>query len=37
VEFGCVARVSEEYAASVFRMKVIGMRIHSGYMGKVTG
>jgi len=37
VEFGYVANVPDEYAASVFRVKVIGMKIQSGYKGKVTG
>ena len=37
MEFGCVANVRDEYAASVFRAKVIGMKIQSGYKGKVTG
>jgi len=37
VEFGCVANVPVEYTASVFRVKVIGMKIQSGYKSKVTG
>jgi hypothetical protein len=34
MEISCTANVSEEYAASIFRVKVIGMRI---VIGKVTG
>ena len=37
MEFGCVAIVPDEYAAPVFRVNVIGMKIQSGYKGKVTG
>lgn len=37
MEFGCVANVPDEYAASVFRVKVTGMKIQSGYKGEVTG
>lgn len=37
MEFGCVANAPDEYAASVFRVKVTGMKIQSGYKGKVTG
>lgn len=37
MEFGCVTNVPDEYAASIFRVKVIGMKIQSGYKSKVTG
>jgi len=37
VEFGCVANVPDECAASVIRVKVIGIKIQSGYKSKMTG